>query len=116
MTQPSPPFYHLIVYVPTDAAARVRETLATSGAGALGNYDSCSFSCRGTGRYRGNERSHPAIGERGVLTEVPEERIEVVVPNDSTTLHTVLREVKRVHPYEEPAIHLLPMWDYKDLL
>jgi len=42
---------------------------------------------------------------------VPETRVEVVVQEDR--LSTVLQAVKHAHPYEEPAIHLTEVIDYK---
>ncbi len=87
--------------------------MADAGAGKIGNYDSCSFSSRGTGRFRGNEASSPTIGEPGVLKEVEEERIEAVATEEN--LKGILTAIKEAHPYEEPAIHVLPMLDYHDL-
>lgn len=106
--------YHLVVYVPVTHADSVRKALADAGAGRIGEYESCSFSCRGTGRYCPCERAHPHIGRSGELAEVEEERVEVVVTDEA--LKDVLRAVKEVHPYEEPALHLWPMLDYKDFL
>ena len=106
--------YHLIIYVPIEAADNVRTALAEAGAGKIGNYDSCSFSVKGTGRFRPNENAKPKIGSRGVIEEVKEERIEVVVPTEK--IRDVLKAVKDAHPYEEPAIHVLPMVDYHELI
>ena len=102
--------YHLIVYVPLSHAAAVRSALAQSGAGAIGAYDSCSFSCRGIGRFRPLKGAKPFIGKEGSIEEVEEERIEVVVP-ENIELKSVLASVRKAHPYEEPAIHVLPMVD-----
>lgn len=99
--------YHLIVYVPLSHADAIRTALAENGAGAIGNYDSCSFSARGTGRFRPLKGAHPAIGTVGKIEEAHEERIEVVVQEDR--LKKVIEAVCTVHPYEEPAIHALPM-------
>lgn len=109
-----PSLYHLIVYTPVDAADKVRTALAIAGAGKIGAYDSCSFSTKGTGRFRPTEEANPAIGSAGNLEQVEEEKIEVVVPSEVLT--DVLQAAKRVHPYEEPAIHVLPMLDYHELL
>lgn len=106
--------YHLIVYVPEAAADAVRKVMADAGAGKIGKYDSCSFSAKGTGRFRALEGAKPAIGSKGKVESVSEERIEAVVKRDQLKL--VLHEIKRVHPYEEPAIHVLPMLDYHDYL
>ena len=104
--------YHLIVYVPLDAADQVRKALAEAGAGRIGKYDSCSFSVRRKGRFRPLKDAVPAIGTPGSYEEVDEERIEVVVPADPKLLRPILEAVKAAHPYEEPAMHLLPMEDY----
>src|SRR5947209_8917967 len=42
----------LVVFVPADAAEQVRRALTTAGAGAIGAYDSCTFSTPGEGRFR----------------------------------------------------------------
>jgi hypothetical protein len=108
------PLYHLIVYAPLEAAQRVRDAMAGAGAGRIGDYDSCSFSTRGTGRFRPLSGAHPAIGSTGTLEAVEEERIEAVVAEER--LRGVLQAIVEVHPYEEPAIHVLPMEDYKNIL
>ena len=102
--------YHLIVYVPLTHAQAVRAALASSGAGKIGTYDSCSFSSKGIGRFRPLKGAKPFVGKEGALEEVEEERIEVVVP-DGIDLNAVLNAVRTGHPYEEPAIHVLPMID-----
>ncbi|PIQ76565.1 hypothetical protein COU78_02555 [Candidatus Peregrinibacteria bacterium CG10_big_fil_rev_8_21_14_0_10_49_24] len=109
-----PALYHLIVYVPHKEAENMRKVLANAGAGNIGNYDSCSFSVRGTGRFRPNADANPAIGAACHMEEVDEERIEAVVTH--VNLHAVVRAVKKAHSYEEPAIHILPMLDYKVFL
>ncbi len=106
--------YHLIVYVPTKDAGAIRSALAESGAGKIGHYDSCSFSTPGTGRFRPNEDSQPAVGSANHLEEVEEEKVEVLVPKEA--LKDVLKAVTKAHPYEEPAIHILPMLDYHQFL
>lgn len=106
--------YTLVVFVPLTHADQVRTAMAGAGAGKIGHYDSCSFSCKGTGRFRPLKGATPAIGTIGRVEEVEEERIEVVVKEED--LANVLRAIRSVHPYEEPAIHLLPMRDYHDFL
>ena len=107
-------YYHLIIYTPVDSADNIRQALSDADAGYIGNYDSCSFSSRGTRRFRPLEGADPAIGSQGKLEEVDEERIEVVVTAER--LKEVLKAVKEVHPYDEPAIHVLPMLDYKSII
>ena len=97
----------IVVFTPLSHADAVRKALAEAGAGHIGNYDSCSFSSRGVGRFRGGEGTKPFIGEPGKLEEVEEERIETICP--SAKLEEVLAAVKKAHPYEEPAIDIYPL-------
>lgn len=97
----------LIVFVPLSHADIVRQTLGEAGAGKIGNYDFCSFSSRGTGRFHGNKKTNPAIGEAGKYEAVEEERIEAIVPRE--ILNEVIKKVKAVHPYEEIAFDIYPL-------
>lgn len=97
----------LVVFVPISHADVVRQALGEAGAGKIGNYDFCSFSSRGIGRFHGNEKSNPTIGKAGEYEEVEEERIEVVVPRE--ILKEVVGKMKAVHPYEEVAFDTYPL-------
>ena len=101
----------LVVFVPTSHADVVREVLGKAGAGRVGNYDFCSFSSRGTGRFHGNDQSHPAVGEAGNYETVEEERIEMVVPR--AILKQVIEQVIAAHPYEEVALDVFSLEDYQ---
>jgi hypothetical protein len=126
--------------VPETNAEAVRAALAQSKAGNIGNYDSCSFSIKGTGRYllavaschpsdptcalinfvipycrfRPLKGSNPHIGSLGRVEVVDEVKIEVVVRED--VLVNSLRALRAAHPYEEPAITVSEVIDYKTLL
>lgn len=80
----------------------VREAMGKAGAGRIGNYEFCSFSSRGTGRFRPLAGANPAIGQVGELEQVEEERIEVTC--DRELVEDVIKAIKSVHPYEEPVI------------
>ena len=98
------------VFIPLSHADAVRQALGEAGAGKIGNYDFCSFSSRGTGRFRGNEKTNPTVGEAGKYEAVEEERIEVVVPRG--ILKKVIEKVKSVHPYEEVAFYIYSIEDF----
>jgi hypothetical protein len=109
---PLPIMYSIVIYVPVTHADAVRAALAASGAGAVGEYDSCSFSCRGHGRFRPLSGANPFIGSAGGGVEVvEEERIETIVLD--ADVRRVVAAVKAAHPYEEPAFHLSAVLDYK---
>ena len=72
----------------------------------IGNYEHCSFSLHGEGRFIGNEESHPVIGEAGTLTVAPEIQVNAIV--DGTHLSQVVEAMKLAHPYEEVAYEVCP--------
>src|SRR3990167_7517088 len=92
----------IVVYAPISHANQVREAIGKAGAGKLGKYSFCTFSTRGTGRFRPDEGANPHIGKVGELESVEEERIEVSVEDD--LVKSVVSAIKKVHPYEEVAL------------
>lgn len=96
-----------VVFVPLSHADIVRKALGEVGAGKIGNYDFCSFSTRGVGRFHGNEKSNPTVGEANKYESVEEERIEVIVPRE--ILKEIIKKVKAVHPYEEVVFDIYPL-------
>jgi len=100
-------FVKIAVFSPVSHADEIRKALAKAEAGHIGNYDNCTFSTKGIGRYRGLEGTKPFIGEQGKIMEVEEEKIETICPTEK--LDEVLKAVKKVHPYEEPAIDVYPL-------
>jgi len=91
----------LSVFVPENAASKVRDALFVAGAGNIGNYSECSYNLSGLGTFRPGPNADPAIGSNGVREEVRETSIEVIYP-----LHLerkVLIALFESHPYEEVA-------------
>ncbi len=103
--------YKLVIFTPLTHSDIVREALGKAGAGVIGNYEYCSFSSIGYGRYRGNEKSNPTIGLAGNYEKVEEERIEVIVKE--SILKNVIVEVRKVHPYEEVAFDVYKLENYE---
>ncbi|KKW41636.1 MAG: hypothetical protein UY92_C0015G0048 [Candidatus Magasanikbacteria bacterium GW2011_GWA2_56_11] len=99
-------FVKLRVMVPLEAGERVRQALGAAGAGVQGAYSFCSGTYRQTGRFKPEKGARPAVGEIGRLESVEEEVIETICPKD--ILEKVLQAVRQAHPYEEPAIDILP--------
>ena len=94
----------IVVTVPVEISDKVRQAIGEAGGWKVGNYSFCSFSVRGTGRFLPGAGAHPAIGEVGKLEEVEEERIEVNCADELVA--DVISAIRRVHPYEEPAIDI----------
>lgn len=99
----------LTTYVPQAQAESLRAALAEAGAGAIGDYDGCSFSTSGEGRFRPLEGADPAIGAVGRPEVVAEERIEVVLPRRLRA--AVVTAMLAAHPYEEPAYDVVELAD-----
>lgn len=96
----------LVVYAPPDAAQAVIDALAAAGAGRVGPYDRCAFTSPGRGTFRPLLGAHPLIGAVGEVTEVAELRVEMVLPRRCRG--SVVRALRQVHPYEEPAYSIIP--------
>ncbi len=97
----------IVVFVPETHTDIVREAMGHAGAGKIGNYSFCSFSSKGTGRFKPEAGANPHIGEVGKFEEVPEERIEVICSREN--LQKVIEAIKKVHPYDEVALDVYPL-------
>lgn len=100
----APPIDKWVVLVPGSHSDAVRGALFGAGAGAIGNYSSCSWSVRGVGQFQPEHGAEPAIGSVGTLEHVDEDRIEVVAP--ASVRLAVLAALRGTHPYEEPAFDI----------
>lgn len=99
----------LVVFVPVEDAEQVRRAVTAAGAGAIGAYDSCTFSTTGEGRFRPLEGANPAIGAVGSAEVVAEVRVESVYPRPLR--RRVVETLRGAHPYEEPAFDLIELAD-----
>lgn len=97
----------IVVFVPASHAEKIRHALAESGCGYIGKYDFCSFSVKGTGRFRPLQGAKPFIGKIGRVEKVAEERIETICPKSK--LKRALAAICAAHPYEEPAMDVYPL-------
>ena len=97
----------LVTFIPTSHARPVQQAIFNCGAGSTGNYDSCGYTLEGTGSFRGNENSHPYVGEKGEIHFEPEVRFETIFPANiqNKVIHTLLES----HPYEEVAYDIYPL-------
>jgi len=103
----------ICVTVPSDNVKEVRDTICSEGAGILGNYTYCSISTKCIGTFKPSDKANPYIGRKNKLEFVDEEKIEVIC--DINILKKVLKRLREVHPYEEPAIDIIPLIDEESL-
>lgn len=97
----------IVIFVPESHTDIVRKAMGDAGAGVIGNYTYCTFSTKGTGRFRPESGANPHIGEIGKFEEVIEERIETICPRER--LDEVIKSIKKVHPYDEIALDVYPL-------
>ncbi len=97
----------LVVFVPCGYEGVVSDALFAAGAGAIGDYDQCSFEAPGAGGYRPGAGTEPFLGSQGERYRTRETRIESVVPRG--TLNRVLTRMIKAHPYEEVAYDLIAL-------
>jgi len=95
----------IVTYVPLADVERVRNALATAGAGRIGEYEVCSFSMEGTGTFLGSSNTKPRVGSAEQLSHISECRLEMVCPKRALAI--ALATLREFHPYEEPAIDVI---------
>lgn len=101
----------IFVTIPVENVEEVRNAVCESGAGIIGNYSYCTSSTKSLGTFIPNENANPYIGKSDVLEVVEEEKLEFIC--DVNNVKKVLTELRKVHPYEEPAIDIVPLIDEK---
>ncbi|TDT34029.1 Nif3-like dinuclear metal center hexameric protein [Naumannella halotolerans] len=97
----------LVVQVPTDHLTELVDALSEAGAGAIGDYDRCYFASDGTGSFRPGAGANPYLGTPGEIEQVAETRVEMIMPR--TRRDHVVAALRRAHPYEEPAWHVIEL-------
>jgi len=95
----------LIYYVPESHLESTKAAIFAAGAGGIGDYEQCAWQVLGLGQFKPIKGAKPFIGQLETLEQVPEWRVETIVPEDQA------RQVKQAllhsHPYEEPAFEFM---------
>jgi len=99
----------IIVTIPVENVEEVRNAICEAGAGIIGNYTHCSMSTKCIGTFKPTDKANPYIGESNKLEFIEEEKLEVVC--DVEIVKKVITKLREVHPYEEPAIDIIPLID-----
>ena len=99
----------IVVTIPAKNVEEVRNAICGAGAGVIGNYTYCSMSTKCIGTFKPTDEANPYIGKSNNLEFVQEEKLEVVC--DIKLVKKVITALREVHPYEEPAIDIIPLLD-----
>ena len=99
----------IFVTIPPENVEEVRKAVCEAGAGVIGDYTYCTSSTKSIGTFIPNDNANPYIGKNNQLEFVEEEKLEFVCDIDQ--VKKVISKLREVHPYEEPAIDIVPLID-----
>ena len=102
--------YKLSVFIPKGYVRAVRGVLFKYGNPKIGNYENCSFETKGKGSFKPLSGSDPFIGESGKTSFVDESKVEILIKE--RFIKQAVEEMKKVHPYEEAAFDIFPLYDF----
>ncbi|MCD5977114.1 MULTISPECIES: YqfO family protein [Pseudomonas syringae group] len=102
--------YKLAFFVPPSHVEQVKSAVFAAGAGRIGAYDQCSWQVLGQGQFRPLDGSQPFIGQGGVVEQVQEWKVELVVADE--LIQPVVAALKQSHPYETPAYEVWRLEDF----
>ena len=103
----------IVVFTPLTHVNKIREVIGNAGGGIIGNYSHCSFSSKGVGRFKPNEKASPHIGKANKIESVEEEKIEFICPREKAK--SIINVIKKAHPYEEVALDIYPLISEEEL-
>jgi hypothetical protein len=98
----------LEIFLPEDSLDAVRQALQKVDAGHIGRYDCCLSYSPVIGCWRPLEGAEPYLGSVGEVSAERELKVEVVCPTQR--VDQTVEAVKQVHPYQEPVIHVIPLY------
>ncbi len=99
--------YKIEVFIPDELVFTLRDELAKVNVGVIGNYDHCIAFSLVRGSWRPLEGSHPYNGTIGQISEGTEAKVEVNCKKEN--VRDALQVIRRVHPYDEPLINIIPL-------
>ncbi|OUQ24306.1 cytochrome C biogenesis protein [Flavonifractor sp. An135] len=103
-----PTYCKLEIFIPATHLAVLQDTLAEVDAGHIGRYDRCLSYSPVTSCWRPLEGTNPYLGAVGQVSTEPELKVEVTCL--LARVDATVEAVKRVHPYEEPVINVIPLY------
>ena len=103
----------IFVTVPVENTEEIRNAVCKAGAGIIGEYTYCTTCVKSIGTFLPSDKANPYIGEKNKLEFVEEDKLEFIC--DIKKAKHVISELRKVHPYEEPAIDIVPLIDEESL-
>lgn len=98
----------LEIFIPETHLAILQTALQAVDAGHIGNYDCCLSYSPVIGCWRPLEGTSPYLGSVGEISSKPELKVEVTCRTEQ--VDETVEAVKKVHPYEELVINVIPLY------
>jgi len=109
-----PAAYKVSVTIPPEFKDRLMDEINCSIRQIYPGYDRAFSITEAVGTWRPLEGSDPFIGKVGEIAVEKELRIDFAVRSED--LKEAILAIRRVHPYEEPGIDILPLILWKDVI
>ena len=100
-------FCKIEIFIPETHLDVLQKALIECDAGHIGNYDACLSYSRVISTWRPLEGSNPYSGTIGEISHVQELKVEVTCRGEQ--IDDVIAAVRKIHPYEEPVINVIPL-------
>ena len=106
--------YKVVTYLPKDQSEQIIASLQTKEINRLGCCSNCMSMCEVTSFWTSLDNAKPFLGEAGKSSKEIEVRLEFAVTEKE--LHSAVKAIKDVHPYEEPEIDVFEVMYGSDYL
>ena len=97
------------VFIPKSYLNKLCEVFKKLDVGHIGNYSECLSYSEVVSKWKPLKGADPFIGELGKLEEEKELKVEATC--EKNMVKTLIEEIKKVHPYEEPVINAIPLYE-----
>ena len=106
--------YKVSVTVPEDSAEVLMDAISEVNEQPYPGYERVFTVTDVIGTWVPVYGSNPAIGEEGIISRVKEKKLEFIVK--AADLKRVLRTIEEHHPYEEPAVDVIPCQGWRSYI
>jgi hypothetical protein len=101
-------FCKLEIFLPESHLKALQKALQEVDAGHIGKYDCCLSYSPVISCWRPLKGANPYLGSVGEISRESELKVEVTCRRER--MEETVEAVKRVHPYEEPVIQVIPLY------
>lgn len=101
LADPVDPVDKIVTYAPEEYADKVVGAIVAAGAGEVGEYSRVAWTSTGTGTIV------PETGQSGIREDVPERRVELILPRHRRA--AVIAALRAAHPHDQVAFDVFEM-------